>query len=86
MGKNSFLMYFDWWELLSPLTNEDKGILLTAIFDYQCNGVLLETENKLLQGIFNYIVSRFNSDRKKYEDTCKKNSENAKKRYEDKGN
>ena len=86
MGKNSFLLYYDWQELFSTLTNEEKGILLSAMFDYQCNGIIFESENKLLQGIFNYIVSRFNSDREKYEATCKKNSENAKKRYENKEN
>ena len=79
--KNSFVLYNDWCSLLSAFSNEEKGVLLTAIFDYHCNGVLFESENAALQGIFNFMKSRFDADQEKYEKRCEQNRSNINSRY-----
>lgn len=79
--KNSFVLYNDWYSLLSAFSNEEKGILLSAIFDYHCNGILFESENAALQGIFNFMKSRFDSDNEKYKQRCEKNRNNVNNRY-----
>lgn len=79
--KNSFVLYNDWYSLLSAFSNEEKGILLTAIFDYHCNGVLFKSDNTALQGIFNFMKSRFDSDREKYIKRCEQNRNSVNTRY-----
>lgn len=79
--KNGFVLYKAWDNLISAFSNEEKGALLTAIFNYQCRGILFESENAALQGIFNFMKSQFDSDNEKYEKRCAKNKENVNVRY-----
>ena len=80
--KKSFLIYCDWEGLLKPMTKEQAGELLFAMFDYNKNGVVPEFEDKLLSGVFSFMQSRFDDDNKRYEKVCKQNAEYAKKRWE----
>lgn len=80
--KKSFLIYYDWETLLTPMTKEQIGELFLAVFDYNKNGVVPEFEDKLLAGVFSFMRSRFDDDNKKYEHICKQNAEYAKKRWE----
>ena len=80
--KNSFIMYKDWRNLLLSLSNEQKGKLLVAIYDYNCDGVVNDFEgDKQLQGILSFFIASFDRDQNKYESRCKKNKNNIKKRY-----
>lgn len=79
--KESFLVYKDWYNLISAFGNEDKGKLFTAIFEFQCHGVLFESENPALQGVFYYFKSRFECDQEKYKNKCEQNRENVNQRY-----
>lgn len=78
--KQSFIIYKDWNELLLTLNDEQTGRLFKGIFDYQCNGNLPDFEDDLqIKGIFSFFRKSFINDNEKYEETCKKNSENGKK-------
>jgi len=81
--KNSFVIYKDWYQLITHLTYEEKGRLITAIFDYHCDGIITEfDDNKFLQGFFNYFLSTFIRDDEKYQQTCERNRQSIKKRWE----
>ena len=83
--KQSFIIYKDWNELLLTLNDEQTGRLFKGIFDYQCNGNLPDFEDDLqIKGIFSFFRKSFINDNEKYEETCKKNKENIKKRWKKK--
>ena len=80
--RKSFLVYYDWENFLEPMTKEQIGELLLAMFDYNKNGVVPEFENTYLTGIFGFMKSRFDDDNEKYIKVCERNSEIATKRWE----
>ena len=78
--KESFVIYKDWQNLLSALSDEQKGKLLDGIFSFQCDGKTTDFDgDKALQGILNYFISAFIKDNEKYEETCEKNRKNGSK-------
>lgn len=81
VNKKGFILYEDWAELITGLTDKQKGELLTAIFEYHRHGVVFESVDPALQGIFNFMKSRFDDDKQKYIKRCKQNKENVEKRY-----
>lgn len=78
----SFLMMKSWGEQLKMLTIEQRGILLTAIYDFQCNGVEFETDDATLELFWLFIRQIFIYNNKKYEEKCEQNRRNALKRVE----
>ena len=79
----AFLMMKQWDAQLKLLTTEQKGILLTAIYDYQCRGIDFESDDGMLQMIWATVVQGFEYNNRKYEEMCRKNRENIKKRWSD---
>ena len=51
---------------ISDLPNEDKGMLLDAIFMYQINGEIKQDLSPSAQMAFNFFKNRFEIDKKKY--------------------
>lgn len=84
--KKSFIFYYDWWDIFEPLSQEQKGELITAIFDYVKNGTEPEYKDLALKISFNVIRNALKRDGEKYEKKCLKNAENAKKRWEKNAN
>ena len=78
----AFLMMKEWREQLALLTDEQRGKLLTAIYDYQCDGVDLQTDDALINMLWVSIKNTFERNKNKYEQMCKKNRENIAKRWE----
>jgi len=74
--KKSFILYHDYRDHLELLSNEDRGALLMALFDYSENGTppLLEGSAKMA---FSFIKAQMDRDAEKYEARCKANRENG---------
>lgn len=78
--KNSFVMYQMWEPMISTMRTEDAGKLFKAIYAYQTNGITLP-ESDPLYPVFAMIRTQFEHDNQRYEETCKRNRENANKRW-----
>lgn len=76
--KNSFILYHSYKKHLSILTNEQKGVLFDAIFDYSENGTMPELEPILMMA-FNFIQEDIDQNTKKWEETVEQRSEAGKK-------
>ena len=78
IGKSSFLLYFNFAKQLRMLTLEERGEVITAIFDYAEHG---KTEEKLSERsalVFSFISDVLDRDRRVYESRCDRNRENGK--------
>lgn len=83
MGKKkSFIFYYDWWDIFEPLSDEQKGVLISKIFSYVKEGEETDIDDLALKISFNVIRNTINRDVEKYKEKCLKNAENIKKRWE----
>ena len=79
--RKSFIFYYDWWDIFEPMTQIQKGDLLTGIYDYVRNGTDPKYSELGMQIAFNVIRNTLNRDSEKYERICKQRSEGIKKRW-----
>ena len=79
--KKSFILYADYIKHIGKLTDEEAGRLFKAIFEYVNEGRLPDLDGMAAMA-FSFISNQLDSDLRKYEETCKKRSENIKKRWE----
>jgi 5-hydroxyisourate hydrolase-like protein (transthyretin family) len=80
MDKQSFILYSKQKAVFNALENDKAGELIKSIFEY------VETKeipklNPLVEIAFIPIKTQLDDDSKKYEETCKKNRENAEMRW-----
>ena len=80
--KKSFVVYHDWRDLMSMLDQSQKGDLIDAMFAYEIDGELADFEDKAMKSIFAFMRKRLDENREKYQETCQKNAENAKLRWD----
>lgn len=80
--KKSFVLYHDFRNWFSLLTDEELGRLIRAIFDYEMNKTLPENLNEKEQIAFLMVRDTLDRDREKYERVCNRNKENARVRWE----
>ena len=80
----AFLMMKDWREQFNMLTDEQKGIMLTAIYDYQCDGIDFETDDPVLKMFWVNMRHIFEINQSKYEEVCERNRANINKRWSNK--
>lgn len=80
-NKPSFLLYKSFHEPIKNLTLEEKGLLFDAIFNYQ-NGVVIENLPIQVGMAFAFFKNQFDLDNIKYKETCNKNSDNVRLRWE----
>lgn len=78
MDKNSFILYMDYKEDFDVLNNEQKGMLISAIFEYQERGTT-SISDPVVNMAFLHIRRQLDKDNEKYEDTKAKRSEAGKK-------
>lgn len=76
MGRESFMLYKAFYEPLKTLTNEQKGRLLTAIFEYQISKKEIQLDDAE-QMAFMFIKNQFRVDDAKYENVVQRNRMNA---------
>ena len=77
--RNSFIMYYDWWEIIDMLSMEQRGVLLTAVFKYTKYGIIDEDMSADIKMAFHIFRLVFDRDKETYEEKCKANAENGKK-------
>ena len=78
--KNSFLLYCDIIHTIEKLSDDDAGQLLKHILRY-VNDETPETDNKIVEVVFEPIKQSLKRDLVKYENIRTKNQENARKRW-----
>lgn len=79
--KKGFIVYHSLRGAFETLTDEEKGEVLMAMFDYSENGTVpeLTTGAKIA---FSFIKPQMDVDISKYKKKCEKNAANASKRWE----
>lgn len=69
MPREAFLLYGKFQEPIMRLSNESKGMLLTALFEYHNTGREIELPMDV-QMAFLFIKNQMDLDAKKYKDKC----------------
>lgn len=80
--RKSFMLYLDnlrQWEMLS---DEQAGVLIKALHRYAQSGEQLRSADGMVMMAYSFITSQIDRDAEKYDETCKKRAENARKRYQ----
>ena len=76
MAKNSFVIYHNYRETLEDLTDEQVGILMRAIFDYEIDGIEPTFDGEL-KIAFKFIKKDLDFNSSKYESICERNRTNG---------
>lgn len=77
MNDTSFVIYTNYLDVLSDLSNEDMGIIFRAILLYKKNGEIPELPIHLSIA-FKFIKNQMDLDAQKYNEKCTKAKENGK--------
>ena len=77
--RKSFMMYVNYAKQFRLLNMEQRGALITAIFEYIENGIVLSSLDALTEMAFSCMQDTFDRDYQTYIQKCEKNSENGKK-------
>ena len=80
--KNSFVLYYDLDEVFKLLLDEEAGQLIKAVFAFEVHGEVTEFSDRMMQSTYKRITDSLIRNKIKYENTCEKRSEAAKKRFE----
>ena len=83
--KESFILYTEYAKHIGLLDIEQRGVLLTAIMNYQTGESLPEMDGGTAMA-FSFIKEQLDRDNAKYEETLKKRSDAGKKGGAPKGN
>ena len=75
--RDSFVLYTSYIEQISLLDNEQRGVLLTAIYSYVMENELPDMDG-MTKMAFSFIKSQLDKDLKKYEEVCRKRREAGK--------
>lgn len=76
--KKSFVMYLDYEEQFNMLTDEELGVLIRAIIEYEKTKEIPKLDG-IVKMAFSFIKGQLDRDREKYDEKCKKNRENGSK-------
>ena len=86
MDKNSFVFYTDWKKPLAMLSAEDQSRVLMAMIDYQNGETADLSDSPAAEMAFEFIRLKMDEDRGKWEDTCRRRAEAAKRAAETRWN
>lgn len=78
--RSSFVLYTDITEQIFSLDLERRGLLLTAIMAYETDQEVPDLDPATGM-LFSLIRTRLDRDAGRYEETCKRRAENARKRW-----
>jgi len=80
--KNNFIMYLDYEDHFSLLSDEEIGILMRGIFQYIRTGKNPEFNNNVaVKMAFSFIKTNIDIDNQKYQKKCEKNKQIAEERW-----
>lgn len=74
MKKDSFIIYDEYYEMIRELSTTDKGLLFTALFEYQISGIEIDLP-QMARIIFKFIKKRMDYNEERYLETCQKRKE-----------
>lgn len=77
--KKSFILYHSYENQLRLLSLEDRGRLITAIFEYDRTGIPPQGLPPVVEMALSFIRTALDRDREEYEEVSRRNSENGKK-------
>lgn len=77
----SIIVHLDCYDAIKCLPDELAGVLFKSILCYGSTGELPKIDDKSLLALFNMFKAQRDRDKKKYEQKCEKNRENARRRY-----
>ena len=77
--KKSFVLYHSFYPAIKKLTIEERGYLLTAIFDYEIDGELSVELPFAAELVFSMIREVLDRNREEYMERCAKNAANGRK-------
>lgn len=74
--QKSFIMYDEYAQHFSLLSDTELGALMRAVFSYRLSGEVPELPDKAAMA-FSFIRLRLDEDARRYEETCEKNRQNG---------
>ena len=74
--RKSFVMYMDWYEVVSMLDDKQAGALVKALYEFEVNGKVPKLD-QITAVAFTVMKSTLERDRKKWEETTQKRRENG---------
>ncbi len=77
----SIIIHLDCYDAIKCLPDELAGVLFKSILCYGSTGELPKIDDKSLLALFNMFKAQRDRDKKKFEQKCEKNRENARRRY-----
>ena len=83
--KKALLLHHDFYRMFKLLTEEEIGRLIMAVFEYDINGVITDFDDRLMVSCFLRLKDSIDTYNVKYEETCQKRIEAARKRWEKEG-
>ena len=81
MDKEGFIVYKSFYEPIKELSLDHKGLLLSAIFEYQINKKVIDLPIECRMA-FKFFKNQFDLDEKKYTKICEKRAEAGRKSAE----
>jgi hypothetical protein len=79
--KESFIIYQEWNVLIQSLEDRERLIFYDTLFNFD-GDVIPVFSNKHLQAVTDFVFSKIIDNNKKYSEKARKNSDNAKKRWD----
>jgi len=70
--KNSFIMYFDWYEHFELLDDAELGILIRSIYNHVLRKENMVDLSEKLTMAFSFIKKQLDKDLEKYANICEK--------------
>lgn len=80
--RKSFMLYLDNYKQWEMLDDAQAGALIKAIYRYASTGEQLVSADGMVMMAFSFITAQIDRDAEKYDETCKKRAESARKRYQ----
>jgi len=77
--KKAFILYYDYEDNINLLSQDEKGNLLDAIFEYSKTQILTKNLSPVTKMAFSFIKNQLDRDAVKYQAIVDRNKENGKK-------
>ena len=81
LTKSHFYMDKKLYPMFKKMTNEQKGILIDAIYEYEVNREVLIINDDLVSFAFDFIMGGLKQNNQKYNEACQRKEEAIKKRW-----
>lgn len=84
--KNSFVVYYEWEDCCSNLTDEQVGKLARAIYALERRGEVYDGEDPIIRMAFSFIAHSIQANKEKYAQTVQRRAEAGRQGGAPKGN